>query len=81
MRLAALLPHLMSQRSVILMVLEVLDRALVSLRGFPGTKGSKVAAAAGFGVLLTRVQAVLAGFQFSDHSTPHVASMPGDGRG
>jgi len=39
----------MSQGSAVLVVLEVLDCALVSLRGFPGTKGSEVATAAGIG--------------------------------
>jgi hypothetical protein len=43
-------------------VLEVLNRPLVSLRGLFGSKSAKVTPAAGFGIFLARVQAVLAGF-------------------
>jgi hypothetical protein len=43
-------------------VLEVLDSTFMSLRGFLGSERAQVAAAAGFGILLARVKAVLAGF-------------------
>jgi len=41
---------------------EVLDRSLVSLRGFLRTERTKVTASAGFGISLARIQSVLTGF-------------------
>lgn len=54
--------HLGSQPIAILVVLEVLHRTLVCLRCFLAAERAKVAAAAGFGIFFTRVQAVLTGF-------------------
>jgi len=45
-----------------LMMFEVLHRALVSLRGFLCAEGTKIAPATRFRILLSRVEAILAGF-------------------
>jgi len=60
----------------LLVALKELDGTFVSFRGFPCAEGAKVASATGFGVLLARVQAELAGFQFSNHRMPRYAWMP-----
>jgi hypothetical protein len=46
----------------LLVALKKLDGTFLSFRGFPCAECAKVASAAGFGVLLARVQAELAGF-------------------
>jgi len=48
-------------------VFEILDRALVSFGCFSRREGSEIASASGLGIFLARVQAVLAGLEFSDH--------------
>ena len=43
-----------------LVMLEILDCSFVGLGGLSRVEGTEIAAAAGFGVLLSRVQAILA---------------------
>ena len=50
-----------------LVVLEVLHRFLVSLGRAPGGECSKIPPLSGLGILLARVQAIFAGFKFSNH--------------
>jgi hypothetical protein len=45
-----------------LVMLEILDRTLVSLRRLSRTERSQVFVAPGFGIFLARIQAKLAGF-------------------
>jgi len=59
------------------MMFEILHRAFVSLCGFLCTECAKVAAPAGFGILLARIQAVLSGFQFLNHKMPRPTLMRG----
>lgn len=47
--------------------LEILDRPLMILRGLARRKSPKVAALAGLGIFLARIQTVLSGYQLSDH--------------
>src|ERR1700680_2909202 len=65
----------------ILVMFKVLNRPLVRLRSFLCTERAQVAPSSGFGILLARVQAVLAGFEFSNHWTPRRSLMPGDRTG
>jgi hypothetical protein len=46
---------------------EELDRALVTARGLERLERTEVPSLPGLGVELTRVQAILAGFEFPDH--------------
>jgi hypothetical protein len=50
--------------------LKILDLALVPFRGSPGLKSAEISTLARFRVLFFRVQAILAGFQFSNHDFP-----------
>jgi hypothetical protein len=59
---------------------EILNRSLVRLGRFAGSEGPKIAPFASLGILLARVQAILAGHQFSNHRIPRIffgASEPG----
>jgi hypothetical protein len=47
--------------------LEELHRSLVLLSGLAGPERAQIATLPGFRVLLAGVEAVLAGFEFSDH--------------
>jgi len=47
--------------------LEKLHSALVILSRFFSIEGSEVSTAAGFRILLTRIQTVLTGLQFANH--------------
>jgi hypothetical protein len=49
------------------MPLEILHRLLMLLRRRAVLEGAEVAAFAGLGVELARIEPVLAGFQFADH--------------
>src|SRR5689334_21466889 len=49
--------------------LEILDVALMFLRCRKTVEGAQVAALAGFGVLLARLEPVLAASQFADHDS------------
>lgn len=50
------------------MVLEVLDLPFVLLRLLARGERAQVAALAGFGIFLARINAELPGFEFSDHA-------------
>lgn len=52
------------------MVLKILHRTLVCLRGLSGSKRAEVPPTAGLGIFLARIQSVLAGLQFSNHKLP-----------
>jgi len=62
----------------LLVAFEVLNRTLVRLRGFLCSKRAEIASASGFGILLAGIEAVLAGFQFSNHGIPRQALMRAD---
>jgi hypothetical protein len=51
---------------------EILDRPLVSFGCFSRGKSPKIAPASSLGIFLARVQAILAGFQFTNHFAPHL---------
>lgn len=65
----------------LLPALEILNRTLVSFSRFLCTECAKVAAAAGFGIFVTRVQTVLTGLQLPNHRAPRHALMPRGGSG
>jgi hypothetical protein len=50
-----------------LLAFEELDGAFVRKCSLAGLEGAQIPAFASFGVLLTGVEAVLAGFQFANH--------------
>src|ERR1700742_3282585 len=50
-----------------LCALEVLHVAFVFLSGCAGFERAEIAALAGFGILLARVEAIFAGLEFADH--------------
>lgn len=50
--------------------LEVLNYALVGFGRLSGRESAEVASPSGFGVLLSRVQAILSRLQFSNHRNP-----------
>jgi hypothetical protein len=54
---------------------EKLHGTLVSLSSFSAREGAQVAALSSFGILLSRVQTVLAGFQFADHASLDAAEF------
>ena len=58
---------LLLRRSVVLRALEELNGPLVFLRGCPALERSEVSAFAGLRILLSRVEPVLAVFEFSNH--------------
>jgi hypothetical protein len=50
-----------------LVMLKILHRSLVSFRGASGFEGAKIAALAGLGLFLARIEPVFAGFYLADH--------------
>jgi len=65
---AQLLPGPSPNSDAASMMLEILHCSFMSLRGASGLEGSKIAAFAGFGVLLPRVQAVFTRSHFTNHA-------------
>ena len=55
-------------------MLEVLHRALVLFRGCPCAEGPQVAALAGLGIDLTRIQSITTGLELPDHDCSAAAS-------
>jgi hypothetical protein len=51
---------------------EILDRPLLSFGCFSRGESPKIAPASSLGIFLARVQAILAGFQFTNHFAPHL---------
>jgi hypothetical protein len=68
------------ESALTLLMFEILHRPLVSFCGFLRTERAQVAVATGLGILFARVQAIPAGFQFSNHRMPRQAWMPGDSK-
>jgi hypothetical protein len=60
-------------------VLEVLDRALVPLCRWPCLERAEIATLAGLWIPFPRVEPVLAGFQFSDHTKATPVFIAGSG--
>jgi hypothetical protein len=54
---------------------EILDRPLVSFGCFSCGESSEIAPASSLRVFLARVQAILAGFQFTNHFAPHLSAF------
>src|SRR2546423_10322669 len=63
------------------MPLEELDLALVLHRRFARREGAQVAALAGRGVGLARIEPVFTGRELADHGGSSDAATPGDGEG
>lgn len=54
-----------------LVSLEVLDFTLMLLGGGAAFKGAEIAALAGFGIDLTRIEPILSRFEFANHAAPY----------